>query len=161
MTDFALYNQRILQLAASIPRTGKLDSPDVTVTARSRLCGSRITVQRKLAGDQVADYAQELRACVIGQAVASVVGRVIVGLPLAQIHVGAATLRALLQEKVIPATPPWAALEPFLPVADVPSRHGSALLPFDALERALEEIARQDGGPSAITFDQNLQAASG
>lgn len=140
MTGFDVYNRQILQLAASIPRVGRLASPDASATAHSRLCGSRITIDLKLADGVVADYAQEVRACAIGQAVASVVGRVIVGLPIAEIHAGATVLRAVLKDRQPPETEPWSSLESFLPVANVPSRHASALLPFDALESALDDI---------------------
>ena len=160
MTDFDLYNRQILRLAASIPRIGRLESPDASGTAHSRLCGSRITIDLKLADGLVADYAHEIRACVIGQAVASVLAQMIVGLRAAEIHAGAAALRALLKEKTLPTSAPWTALEPFLPVADVRSRHGSALLPFEALERALDEIGRKDSGrqPLSVAFDQEVRA---
>jgi NifU-like protein involved in Fe-S cluster formation len=156
MMDFDLYNRQILRLAASIPRIGRLESPDVSVTADSRLCGSRITIDLKLADDLVAGYAHEVRACAIGQAVASVVAQVIVGLPVAEIHAGAAALRAILEQKMLPTSKPWTALEPLLPVADVRSRHGSALLPFKALELALDEIGRRKPGrqPPSPAFDQ-------
>lgn len=160
MTDLDLYNREILRLAASIPRIGRLEAPDASVTAHSQLCGSRITVDIELADDVVVDYARTVRACAIGQAVASVVGRVIVGLSVADIHSGAAALRVLLREKRLPTSAPWTALEPFLPVVDVRSRHGSALLPFEAVERALNEIGcRGDDRPcAAVTFDQDTRA---
>lgn len=141
MTDLELYNERILQLAASIPREGRLKAPDASATANSRLCGSRITIDLKLDGDVITDYAHELRACVIGQAVASVVAKVVVGLTIGEVDEGAAVLSALLREKTPPPPGPWAGLEPFLPVADVRSRHASALLPFHALQHAIAEAA--------------------
>lgn len=160
MTDSDLYNRQILELAASIPRIGRLDSPDASVTARNRICGSRITVHLNLVDNVVADYAHEVRACAIGRATASVVAQTIVGLPAAEIRAGAAAFRALLADKTVPTSAPWTVLEPFLPVADVRSRHGSALLPFDALERALDEIERRgaERQPASVTFDQELRA---
>ena len=139
MMDLDLYNKQILQLAASIPRVGRLANPDASASAQSRICGSRITIDLKLNGDVITDYAQEVRACVIGQAVASVVGRVVVGLTIDKVDEGAGVLRAILQEKASPPSGPWAELEPFLPVSDFRSRHGSALLPFEALQRAIGE----------------------
>ena len=158
--DIDLYNRQQMDLAASIPRTGRLEAPDTSVTARSRLCGSRITVHLKLADDVVADYAHEVRACLIGKAAASVVARTIVGLPVDEVYAGSAALRALLKEKALPRSAPWTVLEPFLPVANVRSRHGSALLTFDALERALDALGGRDDGRHAlaVTFDQELRA---
>ena len=148
MTDLDLYNKQIMELAASIPREGRLDAPHASATARSRICGSRATVDLRLDGDTVTDYAQELKACVIGQAVASIVGRLIVGLSVDEIHQGADALRALLKDKKLPKKEPWTALESLLPVADVRSRHGSAMVPFEALERALNEIADNETSPA-------------
>ena len=162
MTDFDLYNKQVKQLAASIPRVGRLAAPDASATAHSPVCGSRITIDLKLADGVVADYAQEVRACAIGQAVASFVGQEIVGLPVAEIHNGASAFRALLKDKKLPETEPWSALEPFLPVADVRSRHGSALLPFEALERALDDIDRQNSGrQSAYAARDSAESIAG
>ena len=160
MMDLDLYNRQLLDLAGAIPRVGRLEAPDASVTARSRLCGSRITVHLELVDDVIADYAHEVRACLIGRAAASVVARTIVGLPVAEVYAGSAALRAVLAEKTAPTSGPWTAFEPFLQVADVRSRHGSALLPFDALERALDEIRSRDGTEQclSVAFDQELRA---
>lgn len=138
--DLDLYNKRILKLAASISRVGRLAAPDASATAHSRLCGSRITVDLKLKDDVITDYAQELRTCIIGEAVASVVAQVIVGLTVDEVDEGAEIMRAVLQDKTFPPPGPWAELEPFLPVADFRSRHSSALLPFEALQQAIAEV---------------------
>src|SRR5437870_7262639 len=45
-----VYNQRILELAADIPRLGRLGSPDATATAHSKLCGSTVTVDVNMDG---------------------------------------------------------------------------------------------------------------
>lgn len=143
VTDLDLYNKKIKELAGSIPREGRLADPDASATARSRICGSRATVDLKIENGIITDYAQELRACVIGQAVGSIVGRVVVGLSVAEVHAGAQALRELLSEKKLPETDPWTALEPLIPVADVRSRHGSAMVPFEALEKALNDAVKR------------------
>lgn len=149
MMDLDLYNKQILRLAGSIPRVGRLAAPDASASACSPLCGSRITIDLKLDGDVVTDYAHELRACAIGQAVASVVAGNVIGLTIDEVDEGAAILGAILRDKTFPPPGPWAELEPFLPVADFRSRHGSALLPFQALQRAIAEAGprqRRSGG---------------
>ncbi len=154
--DLDLYNKQILRLAASISRVGRLPAPDASATAHSRLCGSRITIDLKLNDDVITDYAHELRACVIGQAVASVVAKVIVGLTIDEVDEGAEILSAVLRDKTLPPPGPWAKFEPFLPVADFRSRHGSALLPFQALQRAIAEAApgRACQRPAVVSFGQ-------
>ena len=74
-----IYNRRILELAADIPRIGRLAEPDATATAHSRLCGSTVTVDLKTDGDVVADFAHEVKACALGQASSSVMARCVVG----------------------------------------------------------------------------------
>ena len=157
--DLDLYNKQILRLAASIPRVGRLADPTASATAHSRLCGSRIAIDLKLDGDVVADYAHELRACVIGQAVASVVAKVVVGLTVDEVDEGAGILSAVLRDKTLPPPGPWAGLEPFLPVADVRSRHGSASLPFQALQLAIAEAipGRDWQRPAMVSFGPALR----
>ena len=67
-----IYNNRILEFAANIPRIGRLAAPDATATAHSKLCGSTVTVDLVLDGDVVADFAHEVRACALGQASSSI-----------------------------------------------------------------------------------------
>ena len=71
---------------------------------------------------------------------ASVVARTVVGLTVDEVNDGAEIMTAILKEKTPPPSGPWSVLEPFLPVADFRSRHNSALLPFEALQRAIAEL---------------------
>ena len=74
-----VYNERILEFAGNIPRLGRLDRPDATAKAHSRLCGSTVTVDLRMADGRVADFAHEVRACALGQASSSIMARTIVG----------------------------------------------------------------------------------
>ena len=138
--DLDLYKGQILEFASSIPRVGRLDAPDASADAHSRLCGSRITIDIKLDGNVIADYAHEPKACAIGQASASVVARTVVGLTIDDVKEGAKIMSAILRDKTLPPPGPWIVLEPFLPVADFRSRHHSASLPFEALQSAIVEL---------------------
>ena len=70
-----IYSQRILELAAAIPRTARLTMPEATATAHSKLCGSTVTVDVAMEGDVVTDYGQKVKACLLGQSAASVMGQ--------------------------------------------------------------------------------------
>ena len=48
-----IYNKRILELAADIPRQGRLPKPDASATAHSKLCGSTVTVDLAMDGDRM------------------------------------------------------------------------------------------------------------
>jgi len=137
-----LYTPGILALACDIPRIGRLRDPDASVSLRSRLCGSRIAVDLTLDGEVVADFAQRVEACALAQASAAVLGRHVRGRTAAEMHAVRDALRAMLKEGAPPPDGAWRDLSVFIPVRDVPERHDSVLLPFDAVCRALEEAGR-------------------
>ncbi len=138
-----LYTPEVLALACDIPRLGRLNGPDATASLRSRLCGSRVTVDLKLAGDTVSDFAQQVEACALAQASAALLGRHVTGCTDEELHAVRDALRAMLKEGAPPPAGRWKELAVFLPVRDVPARHDSVLLPFDAVCRALEEARKR------------------
>ncbi|MBL8566841.1 MAG: iron-sulfur cluster assembly scaffold protein [Hyphomicrobiaceae bacterium] len=135
-----IYSNRILELAAAIPRTERLAAPDATATTHSKLCGSTITVDLVMRGDTVADFGQSVKACLLGQSAASVVGREIVGTTETEFRALAGTMRRMLKESGPPPGGRWADLAVLEPVRDYKARHTSTLLVFEAVERALDEI---------------------
>jgi NifU-like protein involved in Fe-S cluster formation len=70
-----LYSTRILALTADIPHLGRLEAPQASVRKRSPLCGSTVTVDLDMDGGRVARFGQDVKACALGQAAASVLGR--------------------------------------------------------------------------------------
>ena len=74
-----VYNRRIIELACTIPRIGRLANADATATAHSRLCGSTVTIDLKMDGDKVTDFAHEVKACALGQASSSIMASHIIG----------------------------------------------------------------------------------
>jgi NifU-like protein involved in Fe-S cluster formation len=135
-----IYSQRILELAAGTPRATRLDNPDATETAHSKLCGSTVTVDIKMQGERIVDYGQTVRACLLGQASASIVGRLIVGSTAAEVRAVAESMRKMLKESGPPPTGKWADLAVLEPVRDYKSRHASTLLVFEAVVRAMEKV---------------------
>jgi NifU-like protein involved in Fe-S cluster formation len=136
-----LYNARIMELAAAIPRTKRLAHPDATATAHSKLCGSTITVDVVVADGRIAEFGQNVRACLLGQASASVVGREIIGVTPAEFAAVAADMRAMLRDGTAMPSGKWADLAVLEPVRAVKARHASTLLVFDGVEKALASLA--------------------
>ncbi len=134
-----LYTPEVLALACNIPRLGRLENPDATASLRSRLCGSRITVDLRLDGDIITDFAQQVEACALAQASAALLGRHVTGCTDTEMHAVRDALRAMLKDGAPPPGGKWKDLAVFLPVREVQARHDSVLLPFDAVCRALEE----------------------
>lgn len=144
-----IYSTRILELAAAIPRSQRLSAPDATATAHSKLCGSTIAVDVVMDGDTIADFGQTVKACLLGQSAASVVGREIVGTTAAEIRAVAETMRRMLKEHGPPPTGRWADLGVLEPVRDYKARHTSTLLVFEAVEKAMGTIEAKRGAAAA------------
>ena len=143
-----LYNQRILALAADIPRIGKLPQPQASATAISKLCGSRVSVDVVMDEGRFADFAQQPHACALGRASASITAHNIIGASADEFHAVAAAMRKMLREDAPPPAevlPPewrerWRDLEILEPVRAFKARHASTLLVFDAVEDCLYQI---------------------
>ena len=135
-----VYNSKILETAAAMPRTTRLAAPDATGSARAKLCGSTIAVDIKMDGNRFADFGQSVQACLLGQAAASIVGREIVGTTADEFHRVAAVMRAMLRDGGAPPKGRWADLALLAPVKDYPHRHASTLLVFDAVEEAMAKL---------------------
>ncbi|WP_332116353.1 iron-sulfur cluster assembly scaffold protein [Azorhizobium caulinodans] len=135
-----VYNARILAFAAEIPRLGRLEQPDATATAHSRLCGSTVTIDLKMEGDVVTDFAHEVRACALGQASSSIMASHVVGATAAELKALREQMRAMLKENGTPPEGCWADLAVLEPVRDYKARHPSTLLTFDAVVDAIGQI---------------------
>ncbi len=139
-----VYNAKILDLAGNIPRLGRLDSPDASATAHSKLCGSTVTVDLKMDRGAVSDFAHDVKACALGQASSSIMARHVVGSKPAELRELRETVRKMLKENGPPPTGKWADIAVLEPVRDYKARHASTLLTFDAVVSALDQIeARQ------------------
>jgi len=139
-----VYNRRILELAADIPRLGRLASPDATATAHSRLCGSTVTIDLAMADGVVTDFAHEVRACALGQASSSVMADLVVGSTAQELRDVREAMRRMLKEEGAPPTGRWAELAVLEPVRDYKARHASTLLTFDAVVDAVGQIEARD-----------------
>jgi NifU-like protein involved in Fe-S cluster formation len=153
-----IYNQRILELSANIPQAERLPDADATATAHSKLCGSTVTVDIKLAGDRVAAYGQTVKACLLGQAAASVMAHNVVGSSAKELREVGAAMRAMLKANGPPPSGRWADLAVLEPVKDYKARHASTLLVFDAVERALAD-AEAKHAAGGDTSGQGLACA--
>ena len=142
-----IYNKRIIELAGSIPRLGRLDAPDATATAHSKLCGSTVVVDLKMDGPVVTDFAHDVKACALGQASSSIMARNVIGSNATELRELRETVRRMLKENGAPPTGKWADIAVLEPVRDYKARHASTLLTFDAVVDAIGKIeaARANG----------------
>ena len=141
-----LYSAKLLSLAANMPRTGRLAAPDASVEKIAKLCGSRVLVDVTVDGDRVTDFAQEVKACALGQAAASVLGSHVVGASLPELDVAVRQFRAMLKEGAPAPDGRFSDLAMLAPVKDYPARHASTLLAFEAVTEAVRTAAGKATG---------------
>ena len=134
-----LYSARLLKLAANMPRAGRLDAPHGTAEKVAKLCGSRVVVDVAVEGDRVVDFAQDVKACALGQAAAAVLGAQVVGASLGEIEVARDAFRAMLKDGGPPPEGRFSDLAMLEPVKDYPARHASTLLAFEAAVEAVRQ----------------------
>ena len=135
-----IYNAKILDLAGNIPRLGRLDVPDASATAHSKLCGSTVTVDVKMEGPVVTDFAHDVKACALGQASSSIMARHVLGSSPGELRELRETVRKMLKENGPPPSGKWADVAVLEPVRDYKARHASTMLTFEAVVKAVDEI---------------------
>jgi NifU-like protein involved in Fe-S cluster formation len=135
-----VYNKRIIELAGNIPRLGRLPDAQASATAHSKLCGSTVTVDLKMDGDEVTDFAHEVKACALGQASSSIMARHVIGAKADELRNLRETVRKMLKENGAPPDGKWADIAVLEPVRDYKARHASTLLTFDAVVDAVNQI---------------------
>ncbi len=144
-----VYNAKILGFAGNIERLGRLDAPDASSTAHSKLCGSTVTIDLKMDGDIVSDFAQEVKACALGQASSSVMARNVIGASADELRAVQETMRKMLKENGEPPEGRFADLRYLEPVRDYKARHASTMLTFDAVVDAIDQIEKKRAGEAA------------
>ena len=142
-----VYNSRILELAGNIPRIGRLAAPDASATAHSKLCGSTVTIDLKMEGDTVTDFAHDVKACALGQASSSIMAHNVIGARADELRSLRENVRRMLKENGAPPAGKWADIAVLEPVRDYKARHASTMLTFDAVVSAIDKIdaQRRDG----------------
>jgi len=144
-----VYNRRILELAGGIPRLGRLPQPDASATAHSKLCGSTVTVDLKMDGDTVTDFAHEVKACALGQASSSIMARNVIGAKADELRGLRETVRKMLKENGAPPKDGrWSDIAVLEPVRDYKARHASTMLTFDAVVDAIGQIEKRRAAAS-------------
>jgi NifU-like protein involved in Fe-S cluster formation len=138
-----VYNAKILAFAGNIARIGRLECPDASAMAHSKLCGSTVTVDLNLRDGVVTDFAHDVKACALGQASSSIMAANIVGATAEELRAVREAMRKMLKENGAPPEGRFADLKYLEPVRDYKARHASTMLTFDAVVDAIGQVERK------------------
>jgi len=133
-----LYSREILRLTTDLRLIGRLSDPDGTANCTARLCGSTINVDIKIKDHKIIGFAQEVKACALGQATAALVSHHIMGATTDEIEATYIAMKARLNgdDHAYPAR--FESLKIMDQVRDYPVRHASTLLCLEATTKAIE-----------------------
>jgi NifU-like protein involved in Fe-S cluster formation len=138
-----VYNAKILAFAGNIARIGRLERPDATAMAHSKLCGSTVTVDLNMQDGVVTDFAHDVKACALGQASSSIMAANIVGATAEELRAVREAMRKMLKENGAPPQGRFDDLKYLEPVRDYKARHASTMLTFDAVVDAIGQVERK------------------
>lgn len=140
-----LYSAHILRLAANLPFSGRLAAPEGTGERVAKLCGSKAVVDVVLdETGRIADFAQDMKACALGQAAAGVLGESIIGASLDEIVAARNAMSAMLKTGGKGPTGRFEGLRALKQVADYPARHASTMVAIEATLDAVRQAMARD-----------------
>ncbi|MDQ8029995.1 MAG: iron-sulfur cluster assembly scaffold protein [Brevundimonas sp.] len=152
-----LYSTRILTLAANLPHSGRLAAPEGTGERVAKLCGSKAVVDVTLDADgRIEGFAQDVKACALGQAAAGVLGESVIGASVEELTVARDAMLAMLKSGGEGPEGRFEGLRALKQVADYPARHASTMV---AIEATLEAVAQALGRKSPDTRTRLAGAA--
>ena len=146
-----LYSARILKLAANLPHAGRLPAPEGTGERVAKLCGSKAVVDVVLDSEgRIAGFAQDVKACALGQAAAGVLGEAVIGATAQEIEAARDAMLAMLKAGGEGPEGRFSGLRDLRLVADYPARHASTMVALEAtLDAVKQALARK--GPDTRT----------
>ena len=144
-----LYTSEIMSFAAHIPHIGTLSEAGGHGEARARVCGSRVIVDLDMREGEVCAFAQQVKACLVGQASSSMLGHQIIGATRGEIVRLREEVRLMLAEGAAPPVGKWKDFALLEPVRNYKSRHSTVLIAFDAVLEAMDMI-REKGDMALV-----------
>ncbi len=135
-----LYTNNILALASTIPITTRLEHPDISVTKRTAICGSSITLDLNIEKAKITEVGLDIKACALGQASACIFTTHAIGTDIDTILELRENLKTFLKMGKFLIKEPFTRYRYFEPAQKVPYRHDSVLLVLDASIEALQKV---------------------
>lgn len=140
-----LYSARILSLAANLPHSGRLPDPEGTGERVAKLCGSKAIVDVVLdAEGRIAAFAQDVKACALGQAAAGVLGESVIGASADEIADARDAMLSMLKSGGEGPAGRFEGLRTLKLVAGYPARHASTMVAIEATLDAVRQASQRD-----------------
>ena len=116
-------------------------NPDVTITKRTAICGSSITLDLNISESKISQVGLDIKACALGQASACVFTTHAIGTDIGIITELRKNLKTFLDTGNFLIKDPFTRYEYFKPAQKVPYRHDSVLLILDASIDAFQKVS--------------------
>jgi nitrogen fixation protein NifU and related proteins len=147
-----LYRDVILDHNRQPRNFGRLDPADATADGHNPLCGDRLSVSLRLAGDKITDIRFEGKGCAISTASASLMSEAVKGRDRAAVQQLFNHIHALLTQTDAPVDESLGKLAALSGVREFPSRVKCASLCWHTLNAALAQggtISTEAGNESS------------
>jgi NifU-like protein involved in Fe-S cluster formation len=100
-------------------------------------------------GDEITDFAHDVKACALGQASSSIMAHHVVGATAQELRSVREIMLKMLKENGEPPEGRFEDLKYLEPVRDYKARHASTMLTFDAVVDAIGQIEKKRAGQAA------------
>ena len=147
-TAASLYQDAIKQFAQAAHGHGTLEDATGEAKLNNPLCGDRVRMQVALDGGRIVAVAHETKGCLLCRAAASLLGARAAGMDAAAVGAVGDELEAMLRDSA-PVPAAWPELAMFVPARAHASRHRCVLLPFRALQEAMNIVGAGATAPAA------------
>lgn len=136
------YNRALIDLSARAGDARALDGATRSARAHSPICGSTVEVFLTEEGGRITGFGYALEACALTKSVVAVMQDAILGADFAEVEAAHRGLQQLLAgdadaaRATLPAK--WHEMLVLAPLKDHRVRHNAMQLPFEAVEKALQ-----------------------
>ncbi len=135
----SLYQDAIKQFALAAHGQGRLENATGEAKLDNPLCGDRVRMQVALDAGRIVAIAHETKGCLLCRAAASLLGARAAGMDAAAVEAVNGELDAMLKDAG-PLPDAWPELAMYAPARSHASRHRCVLLPFRALQAAMQKV---------------------
>ena len=135
-----IYTKKVIELASVIPFSERLYNPSISVTKRTPVCGSKITIDMTVSGGKVSRFGQQVNACALGQASATIVTRNVIGTTHSEMQTLHTTVKEMLNSDGPIPDRPFQDFEALTPARNYKNRHASILLILDSILEGFHKL---------------------